>query len=181
MKFFSWGMVAAISIGVTSQPFACFPRMKSTPSIKPYMRTMPTQPRGTVPFAQGVDSPTGIATFASGPTSLPLATPENVQTGAVYYSYYCEMCHGVGGAGNGTVGHSYIPPAPALDTPKLQAMAEADLSKAMLTGVGHDPVLEHTVPPERRGYVILYLRSLKPQPAGQAALGKTASRTCRNE
>lgn len=160
MRYASWAMVGVVALGVSTQPFACFPRMKSTPSLKPYERQMPAQPRGTVPFAQGVESPQGTDILATAARPVP-ATPENMQTGGVYYEYYCAMCHGPGGGGDGTVGHSYVPPAPALNTSKVQALSDAELVKAMLTGVGHEPVLAHTVAPERRGYMIVYLRSLK--------------------
>ena len=44
MKLHTWGLVAVIAVGTTTQPFSCFPRMKSTPSIKPYQQRMPDTP-----------------------------------------------------------------------------------------------------------------------------------------
>ncbi len=173
MRGYTWGLVSVLAVGVSSQPFSCFPRMRSTPSIKPYERVMPTAPRGTVPFAQDTPSPQRIDTLATRARPVP-ATAENIATGGVYYTYYCEMCHGPGGAGEGSVGHSYVPRAPALNTARVRGMGEEQLVRAMLTGVGHSPVLSSTVAPERRGYIGVLLRSLsaKTPPQQQAARGQ---------
>jgi hypothetical protein len=158
MKLFSWGVLAVMTVGLSSQPFSCFPRMKSTPSIKPYERPMPTEPRGTVPFAQDTASPVRVDTLATAAGPLP-PTPVNTQTGAVYYTYYCQMCHGSEGKGDGNVGHSYVPTPPPLDTAAVQGMTEEQLVRAMLVGPGHELVLAHTVAPARRRYIAVYLRS----------------------
>lgn len=163
MKLYSFALLAAISVGVTTQPFSCFPRMKSTPSIKTYEREMPEAPRDTQPFAQDTPSPTkiNVAKLTANPVQ---PTPANLKLGEIYYGYYCQQCHGVSGRGNGTVGHSYVPEALALTTPKVQALSDPQLASAMVQGTGHDPVLASIVPPERRWYLVTYLRNLAREP-----------------
>jgi hypothetical protein len=152
VKLHTWGLVAVIAVGATTQPFSCFPRMKSTPSIKPYQQRLPDTPRGAVPYAQGA------AMKPTAPVPKVPATAANVELGGVYYTYYCQMCHGEGARGDGSVGHSYTPPAPALNTARVRAMTDDELIRKMLSGIGHDPVLPSTVPRERRGYLVAYLR-----------------------
>ncbi len=160
MKLYSVALLAVITVGVSSQPFSCFPRMKSTPSIKPYERRMPDMPQGTQPFAQDTPSPTRINVVRV--TTNPVKpTPEATKLGEIYYGYYCQMCHGPRGDGNGTVGRSYVPPPPALDTAKVRALSDPQLAAAMVKGTGHDPVLSATVSAGRRWYLVTYLRSLK--------------------
>ena len=40
----------------------------------------------------------------------------------------------------------------------MQALSDGQLFQAMLTGPGHQPVLERVVPPEHRPYLVLYVR-----------------------
>ena len=163
MKLYSVALLAAISVGVSAQPFSCFPRMRSTPSLKTYEREMPEAPRGAQPFAQNTPSPTKINVAKE--TANPVKpTRANLKLGEIYYGYYCQQCHGARGKGNGTVGHSYVPEAPALTTAKARAMSDPELALAMVQGKGHDPVLTSIVRPERRGYVVTYLRSLGSEP-----------------
>ena len=103
-----------------------------------------------------------------GPSATEL-TEANIARGKVYYQYYCIFCHAANGDGNATVGQSLVPVPGDLRSPKVQAYSDGELLRAMLTGPGHKPfapyagstpVLEYTVLPEHRWYMVLFVRSL---------------------
>jgi mono/diheme cytochrome c family protein len=85
-------------------------------------------------------------------------TSANVDNGRIYYGYYCLMCHGENGDGNGPVGQSYVPKPTDLSTTAVTGMTDGELYNAMLRGVGHDPVLIQTALPEHRWPLVLYVR-----------------------
>ncbi len=58
------------------------------------------------------------------------------------------------------MGQSFAPGPGNLRSDKVRAMDEAALLRAMLTGVGHDPVLSRVVPPDDRPSLVLYVRAL---------------------
>lgn len=125
------------------------PRMKVQPHLRAYQWQMALPPPGAVP---------------AGPPPVPHPTvPASggergaAERGAVYYSYYCLFCHGSDGRGRGPVGESYYPAPPDLTRVNLPP---ADLQVAMLTGVGHSPVLERVVRPEYRQDLVAYLQTL---------------------
>ena len=139
------------------------PRMITQPNVRPYQVEVPRLPDGVVP----VDS-TGSPSSEKAPAEAeaakmvnPLpATEDNVARGKVYYQYYCTFCHGEKGDGNGPVGQSYVPKPSDLRDSKVQAYSDGTILRAMLTGEGHDPVLERVTPPEHRWPLVLYIRTL---------------------
>lgn len=154
----------AIALGVSSQPFSCSPRMVDTPSIKPFERKMPEMPKNLVPFSgPACQAPARLPATRQAATRVPnpvKPTPEAVNLGRIYYGYYCIHCHGAEGKGNGTVGGSYVPEPTVLTSPKVQAMSDGALCWSMVMGLGHEPVLDSTVPLERRWYIVHYLRAV---------------------
>ncbi|MHB1458658.1 MAG: c-type cytochrome [Armatimonadota bacterium] len=83
-----------------------------------------------------------------------------VDDGRIFYGYYCRMCHGVQGDGNGPVGESYVPKPADLSQPAIRKLTDDELTRRMLHGRGHDPVMEQTVPLERRKPIVEYVRTL---------------------
>ncbi|MFB3881558.1 MAG: cytochrome C [Armatimonadota bacterium] len=158
MKLWSLAMVAGIGLGLSTQPFSCFPRMRDTPSIKPFERQMPEMPERTEAFGAPT-RPATRAEAASLPNPVP-STSRSRELGRIYYGYYCQMCHAADGRGDGTVGRSYVPPPADLTGPRVQAMPEGELAFAMAAGEGHEPVLGPAVPWERRWYIVRHLRSI---------------------
>jgi hypothetical protein len=135
------------------------PRMRIQPSIRTYQTAVPPLPAGVIPVEQPVvalPSEEDALTWTNPVT----ATPENSARGKVYYQYYCIFCHGEQGRGDGPVGQSYVPIPADLSAQKIQAYSDGQLLRAMLSGIGHEPVLERVVPPEHRGYLVHYVRSL---------------------
>jgi uncharacterized protein YneF (UPF0154 family) len=160
-------IVLGVIVGVFTSLIMIGPEMKSQPNIRAYQARVPLPPAGVVPVepAAGLLSPAEAAALQN-----PLrATPENLARGRTYYQYYCLACHGEAADGNGPVGQSFLPPPTDLRSAKIQDLKDGELLRAMLTGVGHQPVtavpartpvLEYTVLPEHRWYLVLYMRNL---------------------
>lgn len=137
---------------------SCGPRMASQPSIRPYETRMPPMPSGTVPVGGSLRS---VMLRESKAASNPVPdTPANRDRGRIYYDYYCRMCHGAKGNGDGPVGLGYEPKPSDLSSAAINAMSDGELYRRMLTGIGHEPVLEQTVPPEHRWPLVLHVRGL---------------------
>lgn len=146
-------LVAAIACALFLP--SCGPRMENQQSLRPYKQQFPSMPDGATPISGRT------VTFAVEQSKLtnPLpATSANIRDGRIYYGYYCLMCHGSRGDGNGPVGESYLPKPTDLSSPTTSKMADGQLYKAMLSGTGHDPVMIDTVLPRHRWPLVLYVR-----------------------
>jgi mono/diheme cytochrome c family protein len=117
---------------------------------------MPATPAGVVPV--DLESPLPTADDASRLRNPLPATKENIARGKVYYNYYCVFCHGEQGDGAGPVGEAYVPVPADLRSRKILAYSDGQMLRAMLLGEGHAPVLQRTVYPEHRWYLVLYVR-----------------------
>ncbi len=113
---------------------SCGPEMIDQRSIKPFERQMPNAPAGMVPTGGRLQTFT-ILQAAAAKNPLP-PTPTNVSNGRIYYGYYCLMCHGEEGDGNGPVGQSYVPKPTDLSSPAVTALGDGQLYEAMLSGSG---------------------------------------------
>jgi len=129
--------------------------MRVQPSIQPFEQRMPDMPKGVVPIT-GRTQKADIAVTDKSVNPLP-ATAENMKAGRIYYGYYCVMCHGMDGDGNGPVGQAYAPKPADLRSVKL---SDGEYYQKMLTGTGHSPVMEQTVLPEHRWALVLYAQGL---------------------
>ncbi len=143
------------------------PRMRMQPNVRTWQAEVPPLPAGVVPAETPDAAPNGKAPAAE--TAAALASPapasaESVARGRIYYQYYCVFCHGEAGDGNGPVGHSYVPKPSDLRAPKITGYSDGQMLRAMLVGVGHEPVLEKVVPDEHRWPLVHYLRTLETSP-----------------
>ena len=134
------------------------PRMRVQHHIRAFQMFLPDIPAGTQPVHPPERLPTALQA-ARLKNPLP-ANADNLARGRVYYGYYCVFCHGESGAGDGPVGQSYLPRPADLRGGKMAGYRDGDLLRSMLTGTGHEPVLERVVAPEHRWYLVLFLRSL---------------------
>lgn len=152
-------LMRAILAGLCALACAsCGPHMNIQPSIKPYERQMPNLPAGTVPVTGRLRTLTHQQSrLAKNP--LP-KTAINLHNGEIYYNYYCRMCHGVDGEGNGPVGQSYVPKPTDLSSSTVKSLSDGRLYAAMLSGPGHEPVMSQTVLPNHRWPLVLYVRTL---------------------
>lgn len=132
------------------------PRMRTQPHIRTFEGSSLPVPNGTVNFPASRASE-GHAFFRN---NLSM-TSETTARGRVYYTYYCVFCHGDRGAGDGPVGESYVPTPANLGSSATQSLSDENLLARMMTGVGHDPVLNRIILPEHWEYLLLYVRTLK--------------------
>jgi len=135
------------------------PRMTVQHNFRDYQRIMPPPAGGTVPVipsAYRLPSPAESARL----TNPVRASARDLTRGRIYYHYYCGFCHGESGAGDGPVGQSYAPRPADLRQARVSGLGDGGLLRAMLTGIGHEPVLERVVPPEHRWHLVLFVRSL---------------------
>jgi len=152
-------LLAAMGLGVSSQPFSCYPRMRDQQSIKPFEKEMPESPAHQVPYAAPAFLPHTREQAAATPNPV-RPTPEAISLGRIYYGYYCQMCHGENGKGDGAVGRSYVPAPTDLTSAGVRRMSDGEMAWAMVFEVGHEPALDSTVPLERRWHIIHFVRRL---------------------
>jgi len=135
------------------------PHMYYQPNIRAYQAVMPLPPVGSVPL---------------NPAHKPLPTPEEaaklvnpvrltddaLDRGRIYYQYYCIFCHGAKGVPDTPIARGYVPAPTDLHSEKIKAYSDGQLLRAMLTGPGHDSVLEKVVPDDARWYLVHYVKRL---------------------
>lgn len=139
---------------------SCGPHMNIQPSIQPYEQRMPNMPAGSVPTSGTLETLTvEQSKLATNPLSR---TPTNLRNGEIYYGYYCLMCHGSDGKGNGPVGQSYVPKPTDLTSPAVVALTDGEIYYRMLNGAGHAPVMNQTVLRGQRWPIVMYVRALTP-------------------
>lgn len=156
-------LVALAGAGIVFDLMFTGPRMRGQLHIRAFEQRMPLPPSGIVAVA--AESALPSAAEAAGVRNPLPDTPENRARGKVYYGYYCAFCHGARGDGEGDVGPSYVPPASDIRTARVRALADGELLRAMLTGTGHEPLMEQTVHAEHRWPLALYVRSLANEPS----------------
>jgi mono/diheme cytochrome c family protein len=146
------------------------PDMIDQPSIRAYDARMPVLPEDAVPAVPGLFFPSERQTEAASSQAVP-----TLARGKFAYDAYCIFCHGDTGDGEAPVGQSYAPGPGNLRTEKVRVMDDQALQRAMLTGIGHDPVLRRVVPPDDRPSLLLYVRALAQgqQPEEPSRLAQT--------
>jgi len=161
-------VLLVIALGAASYLLLVGPRMYDQPHVRAFQARMPPTPEGVVPLVDPV--PQVPAAAEARRLASPLqATQANVARGKVYYEYYCVSCHGDKGDGNGPVGESYVPKPADLRSEKVRAYSDGELLRAMLGGVGHEPMLVQIVQPEHHWYLVLYARRLAASPSGSGS------------
>jgi hypothetical protein len=132
--------------------------MRDQQSIKPYKSPIAPMQEGAVPV-QGREATAFARDSALRKSPLPV-TPARLEEGRLSYDYYCMMCHGADGLGNGPVGEGCVPKPKDLRSSGVQALTDGALYRRMLTGPGHDPVLRDTVPLDARWKIVMHVRTL---------------------
>lgn len=144
-----------LGIGGALWVYFAGPHMYRQINMRTFEAALPGPPPGSLPR-----SLTPAEQTVSAIAPVPEPTPEALERGRVYYSYYCTFCHGQQGRGDGPVGASYVPSPPDFHALSLVGYDEAKLRTAMLRGKGHAPVLERVVPPAAIPFLSLYVRHL---------------------
>jgi len=166
-------IAAAIAIVVLYLMFSG-PRMRVQPKLIPLQAQLPAMPEGIVPISTEV--PIVPPAQAAEQLRNPLPDTEHTrQTGRIYYGYYCAFCHGQAGRGDGPVGNSYTPVPTDLTGPRVQSLSDGALYRAMLTGTGHEPVLDYVIEPKARWYIVSYVRHLGGEQVRPEQTGRNSS------
>ncbi|MGO8706006.1 MAG: c-type cytochrome [Candidatus Brocadiia bacterium] len=176
--------------GVFTSLIMIGPEMKSQPNIRAYQARFPLPPAGVVPVeaTAGIPPPATqnplsatAENLARGRTyyeyyCLPCHGDSADGNGPVGQSFLphppdlrsCRGCHG-GTADVKAQAAQSSPAAADMSSKKVRVLKDGELLRVILTGVGHRPaieppagmpVLEYTVLPEHRWYLVLYVRTL---------------------
>ena len=132
------------------------PRMQLQNKIEDFTAIMPS-------MVAGVPADEAAYTLKTTHELIPTLLPDNTQNrqrGSIYYSYYCQFCHGPQGLGDGPVGQSYVPVPANLRLLATKRPPSEGVIRRMLTGVGHEPILERVVPLAHRPFIALYISHL---------------------
>jgi hypothetical protein len=148
------------------------PHMRDEPKFTAYRALLPAVPAEIVPVSARsltVPPPGAVPQLRN-----PLPDTERTRrTGQMYYGYYCVFCHGQNGRGDGPAGLSYVPTPTDLTSPSVQSLSDGALYRAMLTGVGHAPVLPYVILPGAPWYIVDYVRHLPAREEKQSSLTST--------
>jgi hypothetical protein len=136
------------------------PRMRTQLKITPYQAVLPMMPAGVIPVVAEQPAVPSEASVAQLRNPVPHAR-EAIEMGRVYYGYYCSFCHGIDGRGDGPVGRSYVPVPTDLTRTRTVNLSDGALYRAMLAGVGHEPVLGYVIDTKMHWYLVRYMRHLQ--------------------
>jgi mono/diheme cytochrome c family protein len=89
------------------------------------------------------------------------------ERGAFIFTNYCRMCHGSEGKGDGALVQRGIPPPASLLSPTTVQRKDGELFHVLTYGQRNMPATEAQLSREDRWKVILYVRSLQQQAAGE--------------
>jgi len=140
-------------------------RMRETPAVRPYEKSMLAMEAGIVPF-KGGELNYAVARADDIISNLQMNADEAIKFGKTVYLTYCAQCHGKNYDGNGTVGQSFHPLPADLRIAKVQALSDGALFKNISYGKpgGRQPALATTVSVQERWQVIAHIRSLGIRP-----------------
>ena len=139
--------------------------MKDQPSVKTQETTVEL-PAESVPADGGeLDGPASLpelvrARLTVGPQlSNPLAGEDSDDgRGAEMYDIYCRVCHGAGGAGDGSVGLKYNPQPMDLTLPYVQQQTDGQLYYTITHGGVIMPSYRFAMSTDDRWRIVQYLR-----------------------
>ena len=163
--------------------------MMDQPSLKAqdYEPSNPTKgssrlpPEGTVPVGYTPYKYAGNAAEATAKLKNPFAgntTVEALELGRRKYDIYCAVCHGYGGAGDGTVAPKMALKPPSLLSDKIRTMNDAGIYHIVTDGQGvMSSYMYQMVNENDRWAVVNYVRSLQKLTAQSGATDKSAGGT----
>lgn len=150
--------------------------MKDQPSVKT-QESVVDLPEESVPANGGeLDGPADLRDLvrarlkAGEQLSNPLAEADRDEARAAeQYDTYCRVCHGVAGAGDGSVGLKYLPQPMDLTLPYVQQQTDGQLYYTITHGGVIMPGYRFAMSPEDRWRIVRYLRSGLLEEAAKAA------------
>jgi mono/diheme cytochrome c family protein len=90
------------------------------------------------------------------------------ERGAFVFSNFCAVCHGAGGAGNGTVAQRGYPPPPSLLAEHALKMKDGQMFHVLTYGQNNMPSYASQLSREDRWNAILYVRTMQAAAAPSA-------------
>ena len=140
--------------------------MKDQPSVKTQETTVEL-PAESVPADGGeLDGPANLPELvrarlkAGEQLSNPLSAEDSDDGRATeMYDTYCRVCHGVAGAGDGSVGLKYIPQPMDLTLPYVQQQTDGQLYYTITHGGVIMPSYRFAMSQEDRWRIVQYLRT----------------------
>ncbi len=135
-----------------------YARMKEQEALQTYRTQIPEMPERTIPITGGLQSLRGVD-----PETLrnPLSfSQDSIHLGRLAYSYYCIVCHGPKGDGNGTVGQSFAPLPTDLRSSDVQTQSDGKLFYTITFGLKRHPPLGFMIAESDRWAIVHYVRSL---------------------
>ena len=129
-------ITAILAAGAAALVFAALILTGPTMDLQPHLLSYQTL--GGIPPAFSV--PVEESRQESGVLAPEPDRKPSVESGHVFYGYYCLACHGTTGDGNGPVGESFLPRPSDLRAPAYSALSDSELAVRMLGGVGHSVV-----------------------------------------
>ena len=142
-----------------------FETMYRQASVETYETDHRLPPDGAVPL--GAEQHTVLT--AADTLTNPLAGEtggDALERGAILYSTYCTVCHGVTGAGDGpVVGENRLPALPTLDltSERARALTDGYIYGMIANGRGVMPSYRR-IPADDRWYIVNYVRQLQGNP-----------------
>jgi mono/diheme cytochrome c family protein len=143
-----------------------YARMNDQESVKTFERKMPEMPEGVIPVQGGLHALSEMDTEA---LVNPLPYDQaSLEQGKKAYEYFCIMCHGPRGLGNGTVGQSFYPLPTLLVDSYVQDQTDGELFYTITFGMNRMPPMYFTATENYRWAVIHHMRALASETEQQA-------------
>ncbi|MDX1578616.1 MAG: cytochrome c [Gemmatimonadota bacterium] len=156
--------LAALSFAACDDQIKYVP-IFSTMSVQPSVEAFEAEePRRPVPGTVAIDGRAEIGLLESDSLVNPTeGIPAELARGEELFLQFCSVCHGTGGAGDGSVvGANRIPPIPLLNLLSEQAAAYSDgyIWGMITNGRGLMPSYRR-IPDHERWYVVDHVRQLQ--------------------
>ena len=100
---------------------------------------------------------------------LQARTAAALDRGAAVYATFCEICHGSGGAGDGTVARRGFPAPPSLLLEKAQNLADGEMFHILTYGRANMPAYRSQIRREDRWRTVLHVRRLQQEALAEAS------------
>jgi len=176
----SLGLHLATDRDLTQRNYEFMPEMVRSPAYETYapnpnfengitlQATQPgTIPRGPLPlhYEPTIEEAVRAGEELRNPFSA--KDTDALARGAFVYKNYCSACHGPGGKGDGQVPQRGIPPPASLLAENAVEMKDGQMFHVLTYGWRNMPSPAPQVSRDDRWRVILYIRSLQKQAAGE--------------
>jgi mono/diheme cytochrome c family protein len=127
-----------------------------------------TIPRGRLPFHYGPSAEDALRAGEELPNPFAAKDARAMERGAIVYTNNCQFCHGPQGKGDGPVPKHGIPlPASLQEGENAVKMKDGQMFHVLTFGWRNMPAQAAQLSPEDRWKVILHVRSLQQQAAGE--------------